>query len=131
MNTDSKYKLPRGFSILLCIIAAPMVLGGLQLVFLGGTFYYLLAGLVLVASAICLWRGAPLGSLIYGGLLIATLAWALMESGTHLWALAARILPLAVLGLCSLPGCVGPCTLARRRQCCSPLPAVAHSQWWP
>lgn len=99
MNTDNTFKPPRKFSILLCIIAAPMVLGGLQLIFLGGTFYYLLAGLALVASAICLWRGAPLGSLIYGGLLIVTLVWALMESGTHLWALATRILPLAVLGL--------------------------------
>ena len=99
MNTTSPVKAPRALPILLVLIAAPMILGGVQLIFLGGSFYYLLAGLVLVASARRLWRASPTGSLIYGGFLIATVAWALMESGTNLWALAPRILPFAGLGL--------------------------------
>ena len=99
MNTTSPVKAPRALPILLVLIAAPMILGGVQLIFLGGSFYYLLAGLVLVASARRLWRASPTGSLIYGGFLIATVAWALLESGTNLWALAPRILPFAGLGL--------------------------------
>jgi glucose dehydrogenase len=75
-----------------------MIFGGLQLVFLGGSFYYLLAGLVLVASAMKLWKADPMGSMVYGGLLVATVAWAFLESGTNLWALAPRILPLATIG---------------------------------
>ena len=75
-----------------------MILGGLQLVFLGGSFYYLVAGLLLVASAIRLWKLDPMASTIYGGLMIATVAWALLESGSNYWALAPRILPFAAIG---------------------------------
>ena len=99
MNTPLVSKPPRVFPVLLCLIAAPLILGGVQLVFLGGSFYYLLAGLVLVASARMLWRADPTGSLLYAGLMIATVAWALMESGTNLWALLPRIVPFAVLGI--------------------------------
>ena len=82
MNIDSPAKTPRIFPILLVLIAVPMILGGLQLIFLGGSFYYLLTGLLLVASAMRFWKGSPTGSLIYAGLLITTVAWALLESGT-------------------------------------------------
>jgi glucose dehydrogenase len=99
MNPTASTQAPRAFPILLALIAAPMIVGGIQLVFLGGSFYYLLAGLVLAASAMRLWQANPIGSLIYAGLLIATVAWALMESGTNLWALAPRILPFSVIGL--------------------------------
>ena len=50
MNIDSPAKTPRIFPILLVLIAVPMILGGLQLIFLGGSFYYLLTGLLLVAT---------------------------------------------------------------------------------
>ena len=99
MNSHASVNPPRTFPVILFLIATPLVLGGLQLVILGGSFYYLLAGLVLVASGYRLWHADPTGSLVYGGLLIATVAWALMESGTNLWALAPRILPFAAIGL--------------------------------
>lgn len=90
---------PRVFPILLLSIALPLLIGGVQLASLGGSPYYLLAGLTIVVSAVQLWRGKPSGSLIYGGLLVVTFVWALFEAGTNLWALAPRILPLATLGL--------------------------------
>ena len=99
MTTSNDVRPLRVFPVFLVLIAAPLILGGLQLVFLGGSFYYLIAGLLLVASAIRLWKSDPLGSLIYGGLMIATVAWSFLESGTNLWALAPRILPFAAIGL--------------------------------
>jgi membrane-bound PQQ-dependent dehydrogenase (glucose/quinate/shikimate family) len=99
MNSISADSAPRVFPVLLGLIALPLILGGVQLVFLGGSFYYLLAGLVITASAIKIWHGNPFGSKIYAGLMVATVAWALLESGTNLWALAPRILPLAVIGI--------------------------------
>ena len=99
MNTFSSVRPPRLFPIILVVIALPLILGGLQLIYLGGSFYYLFAGLLMTASAIKLWQANPTGSLVYGGLLVATVAWALLESGTNLWALAPRILPLAAVGL--------------------------------
>ena len=99
MNTSNDVRPPRLFPALLVIIAVPLLLGGVQLVFLGGSFYYLLAGILLVASAKRLWKADHLGSLVYGGFMIATVAWSFLESGTNLWALAPRILPFAVIGL--------------------------------
>lgn len=99
MSTETAAGPPRIFPIFLFVIAAPLILGGVQLAFLGGSFYYLVAGIVLVASGRRLWEGNPIGSLIYGGLLAATVAWALLESGTNLWALAPRVLPFAAIGI--------------------------------
>lgn len=99
MNTSNDVRPPRLFPGLLVLIAIPLLLGGVQLIFLGGSFYYLLAGLLLVACARRLWECNPMGSLIYAGLMIATIAWSLVESGTNLWALAPRILPFAGIGL--------------------------------
>ncbi|MAF08776.1 MAG: hypothetical protein CL389_13115 [Acidiferrobacteraceae bacterium] len=90
---------PRVFPILLLLVAAPLIFGGVQLAALGGSLYYLLAGVALVVSAVQLWRGKASGSLIYGGMLVVTLIWALYEAETNLWALAPRVLPFAVLGL--------------------------------
>lgn len=87
------------FSIVLFLVAVPLIVGGLQLLFLGGSFYYILAGAALVYSARRVWEGNPQGSLVYGYLLFFTVAWSFMESGTNLWALAPRILPWAVLGI--------------------------------
>ena len=99
MASRTEFTLPRIFPTFLTLLAIPLVLGGLQLVFLGGSFYYLAAGLALGASAWRIWNSDPQGSVIFGGLLLATIVWSFYESGTNLWALAPRILPFAIIGL--------------------------------
>ena len=99
MNTSAAVKPPRIFPVVLGLIAAPLVIGGLQLVLLGGSFYYLVSGLVLLSCAHRLWRCQPSGAWLYGIFLAVTAGWSLLESGTHLWALAPRILPFAAIGL--------------------------------
>ena len=94
----TKINTSKIFPIILFVIAFPLVLGGLQLLFLGGSLYYLVAGLALAYSGWCFWHGDPQGSLVYAILLFLTIAWSFMEAGTNLWALAPRILPFAVLG---------------------------------
>ena len=97
--TRAAVKAPRIFPAILGLIALPLLLGGLQLILLGGSFYYLFAGVALMASAVNVWHGQRTGALVYAGLLIATVAWALLEAGTNLWALLPRIVPFAVLGI--------------------------------
>ncbi|MGQ9426199.1 membrane-bound PQQ-dependent dehydrogenase, glucose/quinate/shikimate family [Gilvimarinus sp. F26214L] len=89
----------RLFAFLLAIVAAALLLGGLQLITLGGSWYYLLAGFALLISSVLLWQHRPAGSWVYGGLLLATLLWSYWEVGADGWALAPRLLPLMVLGL--------------------------------
>ena len=87
------------FAIALFFIAALLVLGGLQLLVLGGSVYYIFAGLAVGYSAYLLWNKRHLALLIYGIFFLLTVAWAFLESGTNLWALAPRILFFAGIGL--------------------------------
>ena len=87
------------FAIALFFIAAPLVLGGLQLLVLGGSVYYMFAGLAVGCSAYFLWNKRHLALLVYGVFFLLTVAWAFIESGTNLWALAPRILFFAGIGL--------------------------------
>ncbi|MGH8240632.1 MAG: PQQ-binding-like beta-propeller repeat protein, partial [Steroidobacteraceae bacterium] len=92
------HRPPRIFAALVLLVAIAFLYGGARLLAVGGSLYYLLAGLALLASAILLWRGNKLGSRSYGALLVATLLWSLLEVGTDLWALAPRLGFLSVLG---------------------------------
>jgi quinoprotein glucose dehydrogenase len=73
---------------------------GAYLAALGGSIYYVIAGAALIASAVLLVRGAALGILIYGLVLIITILWALWEVGFDFWQLAPRgdlLMPIGVL----------------------------------
>lgn len=99
MAASDRIRPPRVFPVILGLIALPLLIGGLWLVILDGSFYYLLAGMVLLAAAWKLWEQDSKGIGIYWGLFGFTVIWALWEAGADPWALAPRILPFAVLGL--------------------------------
>ena len=99
MAITNEISPPRIFPVLIALVATPLLLGGLQLIILGGSAYYLLAGMVLAFCALRLWQRDPSASLLYGGFLVVTCLWSFYESGTQLWALAPRILPFAALGI--------------------------------
>lgn len=90
--------LTRAYASLLFIVGGVLLIGGAQLLFLHGTGYYLVLGSALVTSAILLSRSSRASALIYGGQLLTTIAWAIWEVGHDAWVLAARIIPLALLG---------------------------------
>lgn len=90
---------PRIFASFLLLIGLVLAAGGVRLATLGGSLYYLIAGVALIASAVLLWRGERWGAYLYGLLTVGTVVWALTESGFDGWALAPRVLPFLVLGL--------------------------------
>lgn len=80
------------------------LLGGLWLLVLGGSPYYLMAGLLLAADAWLLWRRDPRGLWLFAAILAATLAWAVWEVGLDWWRLVPRGDLLVILGvLLALP----------------------------
>jgi quinoprotein glucose dehydrogenase len=92
-------------SILLVLIGLVLLLGGVRLLTLGGSPYYALAGLLVIASGVLTWRRDPLGPWLYGLMLLLTVAWSIWEAGFHGWALAARLIAPLVLSLAFLlPG---------------------------
>ncbi|MFX4086890.1 membrane-bound PQQ-dependent dehydrogenase, glucose/quinate/shikimate family [Sphingobium yanoikuyae] len=87
------------YATLLMLIGLALAAGGAYLAVLGGSFYYLIAGLALGGCALLLWRRDARASKLYGALLIATLIWAVWECGFNIWALVPRIVAPAALGL--------------------------------
>lgn len=79
------------------LFGVPLVIGGVQLMTLDGSWYYLPAGLACVASGVCLMLRRLLGAWIFAGLFVATLAWTLWEVGLSSWALVPRLVAVTVL----------------------------------
>lgn len=103
---DAAARVRAPSSALLNITAVVIGLAGLGLgaagawlVVLGGSWYYLAAGLGLIACAVLLPRGSGAGLWAYAAVVAFTLVWALWEVGFDWWPLAARGDVFFVLGL--------------------------------
>ena len=89
----------RLYAILLAICSIPLILGGGDLIALRGTVYYLVAGVLLAAAAVLLWRRSRWGLWVYCILILMTVAWTLSEAGLDEWAMIPRLAFLSLLGL--------------------------------
>ncbi len=90
--------LPGALGAVLALVGLALLVGGVQLATLGGSWYYLIAGLATLASGVLLFRRKPSGALLYLLVVIATVIWALAEVGTAFWGLVPRLAPVLVLG---------------------------------
>jgi quinoprotein glucose dehydrogenase len=92
--------------VVIVLIGLVIGAGGLWLVSLGGSAYYLLAGLGLIVSGVLLVLRRRLGAWLYFVVVALTILWALWEVGLDPWGLVPRIvapLVLAVAVLIALP----------------------------
>jgi quinate dehydrogenase (quinone) len=107
----------RVVAALCAVFALAFVVGGAYLARLGGSWYFAIAGIVMLAAAVELWRGRARGAWLYAGVLAGSAAWAVWEAGWQFWPLISRLFALGVLGLLValvVPLLPGP-TRARRR----------------
>ena len=74
-------------SIVLALIGAFLILGGAYLAMLGGSLYYLIAGVAMLASAWLLFRKRLLGGWIYAALFVLSAIWGLAEARGNPWAM--------------------------------------------
>ena len=82
------------------------MVGGAKLMSLGGSWYFLLAGIALLASGVQLIRRRASGAWIYLAVFVATVVWAFMEVGLDYWSLVSRLLAMtfgAAVVAASLP----------------------------
>lgn len=83
--------------LILLLTGAAMLYGGICLIKLDGSWYYAIAGIVLLITASLLLLARRSGFVLYAGFCVATLAWALYECGWDPIALLPRLLFFLVL----------------------------------
>ena len=86
-------------ALILVLFGVILLAGGIYLAVLGGSWYYIIAGLMLLVSGVLLFRRSIASLLVYAILMLGTIIWAVWEVGTDFWALAPRLDVLGVLGL--------------------------------
>ncbi|MFT4021612.1 MAG: membrane-bound PQQ-dependent dehydrogenase, glucose/quinate/shikimate family, partial [Acinetobacter sp.] len=84
------------FAVVLTLFAIPLFIGGLYLATLGGSWYYLLSGIVLIVSGLLLFKNKLVGAKLFGVFFIATLLWTLYETGSRFWGWVPRMAIFAV-----------------------------------
>jgi len=89
---------PRILGSVLLLVGLLLAFGGARLAWLGGAWYYLLGGALLLATGVLLWRRHLLASRLYAAYLLLTLLWTLWEAGFDAWAWAPRLLIPVLVG---------------------------------
>ncbi|MBE9605408.1 glucose/quinate/shikimate family membrane-bound PQQ-dependent dehydrogenase [Acetobacteraceae bacterium H6797] len=82
--------------LVIALAGLAFAVGGGKLVTLGGSWYFLLAGLALILSGVQIIRRKPSGGLLFGLVFLATVAWAIWEVGFAFWPLISRLLAMGV-----------------------------------
>ena len=87
-------------SLVLIVLGIVLFAGGIWLIALGGSWYYMLAGLGLLVTGILLIERMMAGIWLYLAVFAGTLAWAFWEAGLDPWAQVPRLVaPTLVLVL--------------------------------
>jgi quinoprotein glucose dehydrogenase len=93
----------RIFGFIILIFGALLGIGGVKLVSLAGSPYYLLVGIALIFSGALTIAGRVAGLYVYFVAFLATIVWSLFEAGLDGWALVPRLVgPFILLILAML-----------------------------
>lgn len=83
----------------LMLLGIVLTAGGVQLTLLGGSWYYLIAGILLLIAGVLYLRRKPAGAWLYALVLVGTVLWSIWEVGFSFWPLVPRLAPVLVLAL--------------------------------
>ena len=85
-------------ALVLALIGIILTIGGAWLLILGGSIYYFIAGVAMLASAWFLFKGRLIGGWIYIGLFVLSAIWGFAESRGSAWAMVPWLVaPLVLL----------------------------------
>lgn len=101
----ANYTPPRGLALgllwvlggLMALIGLAIGIGGAYLVALGGSWYFLLMGIVMLISAILIIKKKIAGLVLYSLAFVCSIFWAISDAGWDFWPLFSRLFTFAVL----------------------------------
>lgn len=74
------------YAVVIAVLGTVLAYQGGRLVAVGGSWYYLIAGIALFLAGVLLALGKRAGLWLFGATLAGTIAWALWEVGLDGWA---------------------------------------------
>ena len=105
-RADHTHVARTGHSLLLTVVGIVVGLlglaslaGGVWLIGLGGSWYYVIVGLAMLATAALLWQRRAAALHLFALIVIGTIAWAVMEIGLDWWRLVPRGDVIFIVGL--------------------------------
>lgn len=84
------------------IISLYLLISGIWLATIGGSYYYAITGIALLVVTVLLKRQSPAAIWLYTLIVLASIVWGLWEAGTDFWALTPRLDIWFILGLALL-----------------------------
>ncbi len=86
-----------GVGTLIVLFGLFFAIEGARLAALGGSWYFLLAGIGLLVSATLISRKRLVGVAIYAAVMVLTVIWAIADAGFAFWPLVSRLFAFAIL----------------------------------
>lgn len=103
MNTSPSGSLLKTIlAVVAAIIGLVLLVGGIYLAVLGGSWYYIIAGIFFIVTAVLLQKLKGAALTVYAVLVLGTVVWGLWEVGSDFFALAPRLDILGLFGLALL-----------------------------
>ena len=88
-----------GLGVIIALLGLALAAGGVRLVSLGGSWYFLIGGLAMAVSGLLIARRKPAGAWLFAAFLIATAIWAVADTGLVFWPLFSRLFMFSAIGV--------------------------------
>lgn len=88
-----------GLGVIIALLGLALAAGGIRLVSLGGSWYFLIGGLAMAVSGLLIGLRKPAGAWLFAAFLVATAAWAVADSGLVFWPLFSRLFMFSAIGV--------------------------------
>lgn len=94
----TEIKPPRILGLLLALLGATTVIGGVNLLLMNDSPYFFVIGIGMLISGLLLARGKKMGAYAYAGTLAIIILWSLFEVGFDVSQLLPRIVVPSLIG---------------------------------
>lgn len=88
-----------GLGLIIALLGLALAAGGIRLVSLGGSWYFLVGGLAMALSGLLIALRKPVGAWLFAAFLIGTALWAVSDTGLVFWPLFSRLFMFSAIGV--------------------------------
>lgn len=88
-----------GLGVIIALLGLALAIGGVKLVSLGGSWYFLIGGAIMAIAGLLIAGRKPAGAWLFAAFLIGTAIWAVADVGLVFWPLFSRVFMFAAIGM--------------------------------